>query len=212
MAKTYGQFCGLARALDHIGDRWTLLIIRELLIAPAGFGSLQTALAGIPTNLLADRLRRLEADGLIERARDETDGRRLIYKLSEVGSELEPAIMSLIAWGRHWMRAGQGDDRFQPGWGKLALRALLAARPSTAQGSVVVSIDGCRTTVVAEPDRALEVVAAEVPQPNATVSARAEVLLGLIAGELSLTEARRQGLQLEGDVSLAAKVLVPPSG
>src|SRR5687768_3268395 len=64
LVKSYGQFCGLARALDHVGDRWTLLIVRELLIEPRRYSQIRDALPGVATNLLADRLRSLEADGL----------------------------------------------------------------------------------------------------------------------------------------------------
>ncbi len=67
MSRDYGQYCGLARALDVVGDRWNLLIVRELLIGPARFGELREGLAGVATNLLTGRLRDLEANGVIER-------------------------------------------------------------------------------------------------------------------------------------------------
>jgi DNA-binding HxlR family transcriptional regulator len=209
MPKTYGQFCGLARALDHVGDRWTLLIIRELLIASAAYGALVAALGGIPTNLLANRLRVLETDGLVARRRDPADGRRVIYELTDLGAQLEAPIMALIAWGGHWMRAGQGGDRFEPRWGMLAMRALLSGRRVVARGTVVVHIDGYATSVTAVPGRPLQVDAAAPSAPNATVSGSGETLLGLASGEISMAEARGRGLTVRGDAALAGRILTP---
>src|SRR3989337_2325555 len=107
--KTYGQYCGLAKALDHIGDRWTLLVIRELLLGPRRYSVIREALPGIATNLLADRLRDLERDGLVSR----TDG---TYELTEVGRGLEPAIYDLVQWGGLWMHSRPRSDTFRPEW------------------------------------------------------------------------------------------------
>ena len=105
--RSYGQFCGLALALDHIGGRWTLLIVRELLPGPARFGELHEALPGIATNLLTARLRDLEECGLVERL--PIDGEAGGYRLSEAGQALGPAIREMALWGIRFM----GDADFQ---------------------------------------------------------------------------------------------------
>ena len=89
--RSYDQYCGLARALDVLGERWTLLIVRNLLLGPQRYSELLRGLPGITTNLLAKRLREMEAEGIIDRTGGATDA----YRLTEVGRSLEPAIHAL---------------------------------------------------------------------------------------------------------------------
>lgn len=93
-ARSYGQFCGLARSLDVVGDRWSLLVVRELLPGPMRYGELGASLGGIATNLLADRLRSLESRGVIERRPVPTGG--VVYALTPRGGELREAVEALI--------------------------------------------------------------------------------------------------------------------
>jgi DNA-binding HxlR family transcriptional regulator len=149
--KTYGQFCALARSLDRVGDRWTLLIVRELLLGPATFQSLQSALAGISPNLLVDRLRALVADGLATRSTAPARSKRVVYRLTAHGTHLEPVIVELIRWGARYMASGVGDDRVDPRWATLALRALLdgpAPRPSP--GTIHLDVDGQPITIASD--------------------------------------------------------------
>lgn len=209
MAKTYGQFCGLARALDHIGDRWTLLIIRELLVGPAGYGQLLAALSGIPTNLLAERLRQLEEDEVVVRQGDPDDRRRSVYRLTPLGGELEPAVLALVRWGTHWMRTGPGDDRFHPRWLLLALRALLGDRAPVRSGVTEVRTGGQRLAVTGERGGGIQVapVADDEAEAGAVVEGDARLVLGLCSGEVTMTGALRRGLRVRGDRSLARALL-----
>jgi len=93
--KTYGQMCALAMALDRVGDRWTMLIMRELLGGPARFSELKEGLPGIATNLLTTRLRRLELDGLVRRS----GGYNTTYSLTTIGSGIRSALHELGQWG-----------------------------------------------------------------------------------------------------------------
>src|SRR5687768_10280070 len=93
--RSYRQFCGLARALDVVGDRWTLLIVRELLVGQRRFGDLQAGLPGIATNLLTKRLRQLEQDGLVARQLDDDPARGVGYVLTARGAELRNTIDGL---------------------------------------------------------------------------------------------------------------------
>ncbi len=114
--RSYGQFCGLARALDLVGERWTLLIVRNLLAGPLRYGELQSSLPGITTNLLAKRLREMQAADILGR-----EGKR--YVLTERGLELEPAVMALGRWGESYLRAGPRDGEvFNIRWGMVSLK------------------------------------------------------------------------------------------
>src|SRR5574337_1138138 len=97
MSRSYGQYCGLARALDVVGDRWNLLIVRQLLVAPARYQELRDGLPGVATNLLADRLRDLETAGVIER-RPAEHGGAITYALTTWGARLREPIEGLIRW------------------------------------------------------------------------------------------------------------------
>src|SRR5687768_3408798 len=95
MRRSYRQYCGLARALDVVGDRWNLLIVRQLLVGPARYGELHAGLPGVATNLLVDRLRDLEGAGVIER---QPAAAGPIYALTQWGAELRGPIEGLIRW------------------------------------------------------------------------------------------------------------------
>ena len=97
----YGQYCPTARAVEILGDRWTLLIVRDLLLGAQHFNALERGLPGIPRALLAERLRRLQQVGVIERL-GESGGRRSRYRLTPAGWELVPVIDSLTRWGAKW--------------------------------------------------------------------------------------------------------------
>src|SRR5689334_519503 len=102
--RSYHQFCGLASALDVVGERWTLLIVRNLLLGPLRYSELLHGLPGITTNLLAKRLREMESHGLIERARSSATDSASAYRLTELGAALEPALHALGSWGWNWMK------------------------------------------------------------------------------------------------------------
>lgn len=209
MAKTYGQFCGLARALDHVGDRWTLLIVRELLLDDRSYGDLLQALDGIPTNLLADRLRELEGDGLVTRVPDEDDRRRALYSLTPAGRALEPALLALIRWGAQWMRTGPGDDRFDDRWAALALRALLDGRTAEVSGTVEVHVGGERLAVVAVPARPLAVARGVPGESDAVVDGAPELVLAVVSGDMTLAAAARRGLRVRRNRAVARALLQP---
>src|SRR5438046_6651877 len=138
MSRTYGQYCGLARALDVVGDRWNLLIVRQLLVAPARYRELLDGLPGVATNLLADRLRDLETAGVVERRLGD-EGNAIVYALTPWGGELRTAIEGLIRWSTPLMARGAEGDRFRVDWLLVALPALLT-RNTVARRSSTVGI------------------------------------------------------------------------
>jgi DNA-binding HxlR family transcriptional regulator/putative sterol carrier protein len=99
MTREYGQYCGLARALDLVGSRWSLLIVRELLDGPKRFTDLEHGLCGVPTNILSARLRDLEDGGVIERSLQPRPFGAVVYGLTPYGKALEKSLLSLGLWG-----------------------------------------------------------------------------------------------------------------
>src|SRR5205823_3941457 len=141
MSRNYGQYCGLARALDVVGDRWNLLIVRQLLVAPARYRELLNGLPGVATNLLANRLRDLETAGVVER-RLAGEGNAVVYALTPWGAELREPIEGLIRWSAPLMMRGPGGDRFRGEWLVVALPALLGGRVATDRSSTVgIAVD-----------------------------------------------------------------------
>lgn len=126
--RSYGQSCALARTSDLIGERWTLLLIRDLLISPRRFNELLEAERGMGTNLLAARLKHLESAGLIDKI--PADGGAQAYALTERGHALEPAVLALIRWGLTHGPAQQNGERQRNDWDLLALKA--AFQPARA--------------------------------------------------------------------------------
>lgn len=189
--KTYNQYCGLARALDHVGDRWTLLIVRELLVRPRRYSQLRGALPGIATNLLADRLRNLETDGIIGRTDPEGE-----YELTELGGGLESAVHELVRWGARWMGPREVHESFRPEWLAVALAALLPKRRNLRieirAGDTVMNVDRGRVSL------------GPVSAPDAIVEGSPEIILGVAAGKVPLS-----ALEVSGDEAAAEKVMSP---
>ncbi|MFT4628215.1 MAG: DNA-binding HxlR family transcriptional regulator [Myxococcota bacterium] len=125
--KCYGQLCPMATALDVVGERWTLLLLRELLGGPARFNALLDGLPGIPRNLLATRLRRLEHDGVVRRV---STGGTAQYALTEHGAAIRPTLEALGFWGARQQRVGPAVHPRSIRAIAMALQAVLARSPS----------------------------------------------------------------------------------
>jgi DNA-binding HxlR family transcriptional regulator len=138
VAGTYRQFCAVAAALDVVGDRWTLLVVRELLTGPRRYGELLAGLPGVATNLLADRLRKLEAAGLVAQEPG-LDGRSRVYRLTERGAELDGVVGALARFGLGLLPAQVDGLAFRPDWLATAVRYLL--RPGALEDELVVRFE-----------------------------------------------------------------------
>src|SRR2546421_9679722 len=132
--RTYGQYCGLAKALDVVGDRWSLLIVRELLLRDAcRYTDLQNGLPGIATNLLADRLRELERAGVVEREEAPPPVATSLFGLTDRGRELGTAVLALGRWGAPLLADAPEEDEFRSHWLALPVGMHLAdGRPDEA--------------------------------------------------------------------------------
>jgi DNA-binding HxlR family transcriptional regulator len=124
--RRYGQFCGLAIGLDVLGERWTLLIIREFMLGPARFNDLLENLPGIGPNMLSARLRTLAEAGVIEQHRVDSDGRGRAYALTALGDELREPVLHLARWGLHLVTEEDAEDAVvRPAWALLAVEAIV---------------------------------------------------------------------------------------
>ncbi|SDT14934.1 DNA-binding transcriptional regulator, HxlR family [Microlunatus soli] len=187
--RSYRQFCALARALDVVGERWSLLIVRELLPGPMRYTDLKGSLAGIATNLLASRLRTLEDNGIVERQLDRAG---VVYGLTSWGAELREPMEALGRWGTPLLASGRGDDTFQPRWLTLALPALL--RGTTANPPVELGIETDGSLMVLRVDA--DGPSAHIrpgDQPESVLTASSDVVVALAAGGMTIDQAVDSG-------------------
>ncbi len=209
--KSYGQYCGLARTLDVVGDRWTLLVVRELLIGPRRFGELQAGLDGVASNLLADRLKQMEQDGIVSRSLGEP-GAGIRYALTTRGAELREGIEALIRWSTPLMVSGRGDQVVRASWLAVALPALLRSC-SRSRRRVRILIKTCGDELFLTTGRAgSEVSFTRSDVVDAEIVAEPEVILGLAAGALDLPAARQLGAEFKGSRAVLAQVFGREAG
>jgi DNA-binding HxlR family transcriptional regulator len=203
--RTYDQYCAVARALDVVGERWTLLLVRELLTGPKRFKDLLEGLSGIGTTLLTARLKELEGNGIVRRTTLPPPAGSRVYELTDLGRSLEPVVMSLSRWGLRLLDERRREDESRPAWAMVALRSSL--KPEVAvnlKETYEFRVDGELFHVRVEGGEA-EVRQGPAGDPDLIVSGDTETLLGVAAGGSTLTEAVDAGLiTVEGDrVALA---------
>lgn len=174
--RSYRQYCGVARSLDVIGDRWTLLVVRELLVRPCRFTDLVAGVPGIPRNLLAERLRSLEAAGLVARE-DER------YVATDRGTALKPVLRELIRWSVPLMLTGQGDDAVRGHWAGGAAEALFADTDLAGLAGLEVGVeaDGEELALRVEDGR-LRSVPGPAADPDVVLRGTLEGVMATLAG------------------------------
>jgi DNA-binding HxlR family transcriptional regulator len=163
VSKHYDQYCPIAHALDLVGERWSLLIVRELLKGPKRYTDLADSLPRIGTNILAARLRELEGCGLVAKRRLPPPTPAQVYELTPYGLGLRPVVRELAVWGLRSLGAPNEDDEFAPGWLKGALDVVFAPVAPTGTfefrigDEVACLVDGeARSGPVEQPDVVLE--------------------------------------------------------
>jgi len=145
--RQYGELCPIALALDAVGERWALLLLRELFAGPKRFTDLAEGLPGIGTSVLAERLRQLENDGLVSRRRLGPPARAQVYELTARGAALKPVLAGLVRWGAVYL-AGKGEDLATRG--RWLLQAMAAAVGTSPRGVVTTNfvLDGEESSLV----------------------------------------------------------------
>lgn len=189
-AREYGQYCGVTRALELVGERWALLIVRDLLVGPRRYGELAAGLPRIPSNILAARLKELQEAGVIRRA---PRSRVIVYELTPYGHELEPVVLALGAWGFKAMGDPRDEQVVTPDSMTMALRTafrpdVAAGLPSTVYGARV----GPAELLVRVDGPALDVVRGDGPADLAFAAGAA--IRHVISGQLAPARAIETGV------------------
>ncbi len=201
--RAYDDGCAAAHALDLVGERWALLVVRELLLGPKRFTDLRVGLPGVSPNVLAQRLRKLEQAGVVRRRKLPPPAASRIYELTDWGEELEPVVISLGRWGaRSPLRprdAALGVDSLV-----LSLRTMFdpqAAKGIKASYELRLGEDVFRAEVA---DDRFEISRGNAEGPDATIEADPTTLAALIYGGRELPEALRSGeVEIGGDEEAA---------
>ncbi|MEV6136790.1 winged helix-turn-helix transcriptional regulator [Nocardia sp. NPDC051990] len=203
--RSYGDPCGVARSLDVIGERWALLVVRDLLLGPKRFNDLLGGLPGVSPNVLSQRLRDLVDHGVVHRRDLGAPARVHLYELTEWGRELEPVLLQLGRWGS---QAPLPPDR------ELGLDSLLLsikagfdpARADELHGTYEFRVDA--DTYVAEiTDGSVQINRGSTARPDATLTINIDTLRAVCAGRRILADAVRSGdLHLDGDQQAATRL------
>ncbi len=203
--RSYGQYCAAACALDVIGDRWSLLIVRELLIRPCRYTDLRHGLPGIASNLLADRLRQLEHAGVLEREQAPPPIATTLYQLTARGHALTPVIRELGRWGAPLLEDSVGDAAFRSHWLAVPIEAIFA--PGSHSHDAVVQIEtGDQPLVLHAGADGVQVRPGNAPHPDLTIAAEPVVVLDLLAGDLEPAAAIARGARLVGDTTVLERL------
>lgn len=190
--RSYKQFCGLARALDVVGERWTLLLVRDLLTGPKRYSDLLAGLPGLTTNLLARRLKHLEANGLVQKRK--LDHGVVAYALTEGGLELEPVVMALGRFGGRYLDAPQPGDVVDIAWGLVSMKR----RYVRGTGHVQLVLPDRAFHLRFSPDY-VDVQLGRVPTPVVATTTVASLRKLLWMGASSQALVASDELVLEGD-------------
>jgi DNA-binding HxlR family transcriptional regulator len=198
--RKFDQYCPVAHAISLVGERWSLLIVRELLHGPKRYTDLAHGLPGIGTNILAARLRDLEAGGIVAKRTLPPPAASTVYELTEYGAGLREALYALARWGARTIGPPGPDDQLYPEWGLNALPALFdpeAARGLTETYALVVDGDSFTARVM---DGALAASLGAADDADALVETDMDTFFALASGELLPVDAVDAGrVRVEGD-------------
>ncbi|HEY4167868.1 MAG TPA: helix-turn-helix domain-containing protein [Reyranella sp.] len=201
----YPQFCALARAAEIVGERWTLLIVRELLLGPKRFGNLVERLSGVSPTVLTGRLNALIESGIVRRAVLPAPFNAQTYELTPVGLALKPAIRELIRWGGYFLFPPRADDAFDPDWVLLGLEAIARQTPTPARRILLrVSQDGKSASFLVQGGQHGTTISRGDGPASAAIETRFDTLLRILAIQLSFEKAMAEKLVcVEGSVAAA---------
>jgi DNA-binding HxlR family transcriptional regulator len=206
--RSYKQRCGLAKALDVVGDRWTLLIVRELLIRGAcRYTDIRNGLRGIATNLLAERLKELEDTGIIVSKIEPPPIATTLFRLTVRGRELEQSLLKLGQWGAPLLADRSKDEDFQAHWLVLPLKLLLVDNtPEKPPSCIELRMPNESIAIMVESGK-IDIRLGKSESPAAVVTGKAELILQLLAGRIGVDDATAKGLRLQGSAGTVRRVI-----
>jgi len=200
--RSYGHYCSVAKALDVIGDRWTLLVVRELLLqGGCRHADLMTGLPGIATNLLSDRLRKLEENGLVRRETAPPPVAATLYHLTDAGRDLKPVLRALGYFGARYMTDPTGDEEFRSHWVAFPVSELLEDTAPAGPPVVIEIRIGDRPTFIELTGGEMRTTFSAPRSPDLALQGPAPLVLGVLTGQLKPSQARRLGLRTKGSTA-----------
>jgi DNA-binding HxlR family transcriptional regulator len=205
--RTYGDLCGIARALDVVGERWALLVVRELILGPKRFTDLRAGLPHVGPDVLAQRLRELEAAGLLRRRKLAPPAGSRVYELTDRGHALEPVLTELGRWGT-FAPVPDGDPRLGVDSTMIALRTLFDAGVAGDLAATYEMRLGDQVFRADVEDGALQLSRGEAPDADATITSDPMTLAGVLWEGYPPADAERAGdLAVQGDRQAVARFL-----
>lgn len=203
----YQQYCALARTLDVVGNRWTLLIIRELRPGPRRFTDLIDGLPGISRKLLTERLRDLERDGIITRKELPPPAARQVYELTEDGRDLATAMAPLAAWGARRLGELQPTDSFQARWAGVGMASLADRAAAKGVSETYQYVVGDSAFYMSIDDGSIEVHDGRAQDASVVVSTDEQTWADVVSGRTPASSATATGaLTITGDQQAAKRL------
>jgi DNA-binding HxlR family transcriptional regulator len=210
--RSYGEYCSIAKALDVVGDRWTLLIIRELLIrGGCRYTDLRDGLPGIATNLLADRLRELESAGLVSREDAPPPVATTLFHLTETGAELLPVLDAIGRWGVRYMMAPADDYEFRGHWFAFPASFFLHDRDPDGPPVSIELRAADSPAVIEVSGGTIRTRLGGAAAPDVVLTGEPRLIMALLAGAFPAAQAADLGLEIRGDVGVLGRVLSRPA-
>lgn len=195
--KPYDDGCSTAHALDLIGERWALLIVRELILGPRRFSDIRSALPGISSNILTTRLQELEASHILRRDTLPPPAASQVYRLTDWGAELEPIIRAIGAWAAKSPSMQPGKP-MSPASVVLSLRTMFAAEQAAGEHlRLNLVLDGLPYAAQVHA-RALDIEPGHIDRADVSVNGDPNLLAGVVYAGLPIDDAERAGLSVQG--------------
>lgn len=203
----YRQYCGLARTLDVVGDRWTLLIVRELMPGPRRFTDLVDGLPGISRKVLTERMRDLERDGVVVRQELPAPAARWVYELTDDGRDLSEAAVPLIGWGARRLGERTPSESFRARWAGLGMATFADREAARGVRETYQYVVGDSTFHFVVDDGSIELRDGRADDPAVTLTTDEDTLAAIMAGQTSASEAASAGAMTVAGDRRAAKRL-----
>jgi DNA-binding HxlR family transcriptional regulator/putative sterol carrier protein len=203
----YQQYCGLARTLDVAGDRWTLLIVRELMPGPRRFTDLIDGLPGISRKLLTERLRALEDEGIVARNELPPPAARQVYELTEDGHDLAEAMVPLVAWGARRLGERGPDESFRARWAALAMATFADREVARGVSDTYQYLVGDAAFHFVVDDGTIQLRDGRAQDPDVVLTTDEETWADIVSGKTTASSAARRGaVRIDGDRHAAKRL------
>ncbi len=205
--RSYDEYCAIAKSLDVVGDRWTLLIVRELSLRGASrYTDLRNGLPGIATNLLAQRLRELEHAGVITREEAPPPIATTLFRLTQRGEQLTPVLDGLLQWGMPLMTEQKPEDAVRSHWLVGALETMLVDGSPDSAAVTVELQTGDQPIAIEARDGVIHARVGAAESPDLTLTGPPNPIMGLLLGRLDLSEAKARGVDDRGDHAVLDRI------